>query len=701
MMEEKMEEKVELRIGDGTLIFETGKIARQANGSALVKYEGSAVLATACASKTEAKGMDYLPLTVDYREKFYAAGKIPGGYFKREGKPSEKEIIVSRLIDRPIRPLFPKGFKREIQVLITTMSTDQIHPPDILAMNGASVALGLSDIPLLKLVGAVRVGLIGDRYIINPTYNQIEEACLDLVVAGTEDAIVMVEGSACEVSEDELLDGISFAEPYIREIIGVQKELIAKAGKKKVEVVEKVLPDDFVKAVSAIAYPLFEKACFVEGKLARQAALEEATEQIVSKVKEQYGEESIAGIEEILQGVEREIVRKSILERGIRTDGRGLKDIRSISIELNLFPRTHGSAMFTRGETQSIAVTSLGTVTDEQRYDDIEGEGTKSFMLHYNFPPFSVGEVSGRLSPGRREIGHGYLAERSIKPVMPKKEEFPYTVRVVSEITESNGSSSMATVCAGTLSLLSAGVPLRNSVAGVAMGLVYENGRYAILTDILGLEDHLGDMDLKVAGTKIGITGFQMDVKVSGISKQILREALEQAKEGRLQILDRMAQVIEKPVESVSRYAPKILTLKVPKEKIATIIGPGGKMIRSIIEETGANIWVEDDGTVTISVVGNGDAQKAYDRIKVLSEDIEVGKVYEGEVKRIMDFGAFIEVLPGKEGLCHISQLEHRRVNKVSDVLKVGDKVKVKVTEIDALGRINLSRKALLPRGPR
>lgn len=696
-----MEEKAELRIGDGTLVFETGKIARQANGSALVKYEGSAVLATACASKTEAKGMDYLPLTVDYREKFYAAGKIPGGYFKREGKPSEKEIIVSRLIDRPIRPLFPKGFKREIQVLITTMSTDQIHPPDVLAMNGASVALGLSDIPLLKLVGAVRVGLIGDRYIINPTYNQIEEARLDLVVAGTEDAIVMVEGSACEVSEDELLDGISFAEPYIREIIGVQKELIAKGGKKKVEVVEKVPSEDFVKAVSEIAYPLFDKACFIGGKLARQAALDEAREQVISKVEDLYGEESIVGIEEILQGVEREIVRKSILEKGFRTDGRGLKDIRPINIELNLFPRTHGSAMFTRGETQSIAVTSLGTVTDEQRYDDIEGEGTKSFMLHYNFPPFSVGEVSSRLSPGRREIGHGYLAERSIKPVMPKKEEFPYTVRVVSEITESNGSSSMATVCAGTLSLLSAGVPLRNSVAGVAMGLVYENGRYAILTDILGLEDHLGDMDLKVAGTMSGITGFQMDVKVSGISKQILREALEQAREGRLQILDRMAQVIEKPVESVSRYAPRILTLKVPKEKIATIIGPGGKMIRSIIEETGANIWVEDDGTVTISVVGDGDAQKAYERIKLLSEDIEVGRVYEGEVKRVMDFGAFIELLPGKEGLCHISQLEHRRVNKVSDVLKVGDRVKVKVTEIDALGRINLSRKVLLPKGPR
>ncbi len=692
-----MEEKSELSIGEGTMIFETGKIARQANGSTLVKYEGTEVLATACTSKTEAKGMDYLPLTVEYREKFYAAGKIPGGFFKREGRPSDKEILVSRLIDRPIRPLFPRSFRREIQVLVTTMSTDQINPPDILAMNGASLAVGLSDIPLLKLIGAVRIGLIGNNYIINPTYNQIEEGKLDLVVAGTEDAIVMVEGSACEVTEDEILEGISFAESYIREIIAVQKGLISRSGKKKIEVHEETIPDDFARTVRELAYPLFEKSCFVPGKLARQAAIEEACEQTIAKVREQFGEEASAGIGGILEDVEKEIVRSSILQKGLRTDGRGLKDIRPISIELNLFPRTHGSAMFTRGETQSIAVTSLGTVTDEQRYDDIEGEGTKAFMLHYNFPPFSVGEVSNRFGPGRREIGHGYLAERSIRPVMPKKEEFPYTVRVVSEITESNGSSSMASVCAGTLSLLSAGVPIKDSVAGVAMGLVYQNDRYAILTDILGSEDYLGDMDFKVAGTRNGITGFQMDVKMSGISKQLLREALEQAREGRLQILDRMAQVIEKPVESVSRYAPKILTLKVPKEKIGTIIGPAGKMIRSIIEETGANIWVEDDGTVTISVVGDGDAQKAYDKIKLLSEDIEVGKAYEGEVKRIMDFGAFIEVLPGKEGLCHISQLEHSRVNKVSDVLKVGDRVKVKVTEIDALGRINLSRKALLP----
>jgi len=692
-----MEEKITIKVGEGTLIFETGKIAKQANGSAFVKYEGAAVLATACASRSEVKGLDYLPLTVNYIEKYYAAGKIPGGFFKREGRPSDKEILVSRLIDRPLRPLFPKGFRYEIQVLATTMSTDQIHPPDILAINGASVALGVSDISLQKLVGAVRVGLIGDEYIINPTFSQKEEGRLELVVAGTEDAIIMVEGGACEVTEEELLGGITFAESYIKEIIKVQQELVDRVGKQKIEVVDEAVDEEFVSVVRKIALPLYEKACFVPHKLQRQSAIEEAGEKIIAQIKDQFGEEIPCSIYEILEDVEKEIVRQSILLKGERTDGRGLKDIRPIAIELDILPRTHGSALFTRGETQSIAVTSLGTVTDEQRYDNIEGEGTKAFMLHYNFPPFSVGEVGNRLSPGRREIGHGHLAERAISSVMPHKEQFPYTVRVVSEITESNGSSSMASVCSGTLSLLSAGVPIRDSVAGVAMGLVYEDGKYAILTDILGSEDHLGDMDFKVAGTRKGITAFQMDVKVGGISKQIMEEALEQAKAGRLYILDEMAKAITEPVDSISSYAPKILTLKISPDKIGTVIGPAGKMIRSIIEETGANVWVEDDGSVTISSKGEGDAQKAYDMVKRLTEDIEVGKVYEGEVKKIMDFGAFIEVLPGKEGLCHISKLEHRRVNKVTDVLRVGEKVKVKVTEIDSLGRINLSRKAVLP----
>jgi polyribonucleotide nucleotidyltransferase len=693
-----MEESVQIKIGEADLIFESGKIARQANGSVTVLYEGSVVLATACTAKGEGKALDYLPLTVNYSEKYYAAGKIPGGFIKREGRPKDKEILVSRLIDRPIRPLFPKGYVNEIQVIVTTISADQVNPPDVLAMNGASLALGISDIPLMKLIGAVRVGLIDGQYIINPTFNQIEESKLDLVVAGTRDEIVMVEGGANEVLEDELLNGISFAERYIREIITVQEELVNRVGKPKIEVREEPVNDEVRGTVRNIALPLYQEACFVHTKMERQDALESASEKVIAAVQEKFGEEVIPRVYELLEEIEREIVRKSILESGKRSDGRGLKDIRSISAEINILPRTHGSALFTRGETQSLAITSLGSVNDEQRLDDIEGEGSKSFMLHYNFPPFSVGEVKFTGSPSRREIGHGHLAERAIGAVMPSKDDFPYTVRIVSEITESNGSSSMASVCAGTLSLLSAGVPIKSSVAGVAMGLVYEDGKYAILTDILGSEDHLGDMDFKVAGTKNGITAFQMDIKIGGISRDIMKQALEEANEGRLFVLDRMGKVISEPASSVSTYAPKIFTINVPTDKIGTIIGSGGKTVRSIIEKTGADIWVTDDGTVTISSKNNDSAQMAHEMIRKLTEDVEIGKIYEGKVKRVTDFGAFIEVLPGKEGLCHISKLDFRRVNKVTDVLRVGDTVKVKVTDIDSMGRINLSRKDALPR---
>jgi polyribonucleotide nucleotidyltransferase len=693
-----MTEKVELKIGNGTIIFETGKIARQANGSALVTYEGSVVLATACSSKEDVKGIDYLPLTVHYMEKYYAAGKIPGGFIKREGRPKDKEIIVARLIDRPIRPLIPKEFRKDIQIITTTISADQINPPDILAMNAASIALALSDIPFKKLIGAVRVGMKNGQYVINPSFLHIQEGEMDLVVAGTEDAIVMVEGGTNEVSEEQIIEGISFAEPYIREIIEVQKEIVARAGKEKLTVKIESVPEDFKEAVRNIAYPLYREATFVLGKVARQAALEKAAEAIIEEMKEKFDEEHLSHIYDILEDVEREIVRKSILEEKKRTDGRGLKDIRPISIDLNVLPRTHGCALFTRGETQSLAITSLGTVSDEQRFDDIEGEGTKNFMLHYNFPPFSVGETGSMGSPGRREIGHGHLAERAIASVMPSKDEFPYTVRVVSEITESNGSSSMASVCAGTLSLLTAGVPLKDSVAGVAMGLVYEGGEYAILTDILGSEDHLGDMDFKVAGTKKGITALQMDIKISGISKDIMMEALLQAREGRLSILETMAEAINTPAQNISAYAPKILTMKVPKEKIGVIIGPGGVMIRSIIEKTGSDVDIDDDGVVTLTSKDEEAVKKAADMIQALTEEVQVGKIYQGRVKRIMDFGAFIEILPGKEGLCHISQLDFHRVNKVSDVLKVGDTVAVKVRDIDNQGRINLSRKDALPR---
>jgi len=687
----------EVEIGEGKLVFESGRIARQANGSALISYEGSAVLATACTSR-DSRVLDYLPLTVDYIEKFYAAGKIPGGFFKREGRPGEKEILTSRLIDRPIRPLFPKNYRREIQIIATTMSMDQINPPDVLAMNGASLALGLSDIPCQKLIGAVRVGLLEGNYIINPTFQQIDDLKLNLMIAGTRDAIIMVEGEALEASEQELLDGLSFAEPHIRRIIEAQEELVSEHGKKKIEVADEELDEAIVEQTREAAYPLYEKACFIPQKLERQNALAEAGEKVISEMRDKLGDEVPGYLYEVLENVEKEIVRKAILDEKKRTDGRGPSDIRPITIETAILPRTHGSALFTRGETQAIAITSLGTVVDEQRYDNIEGEGTKAFMLHYNFPPFSVGEVKGRLAPGRREIGHGNLAERAIRPMMPQKEDFPYTVRVVSEITESNGSSSMATVCASTLSLLSAGVPIKSSIAGVAMGLVVEGDRYTVLTDILGSEDHLGDMDFKVAGTENGITAFQMDVKVSGISKTIMEKALEQAREGRMFILGKMRDAIAEPAAEISSFAPKILTMRVPQDKIGTVIGPSGKMIRSIIEETGAQIWVEDDGKVTISSEGTGDAERAFDMVSKLVEEVEVGKVYDGEVKKIMDFGAFIEVLPGKEGLCHISQLEHHRVNKVTDVLNVGDKVQVKVTGIDQLGRMNLSRKVLLPR---
>jgi polyribonucleotide nucleotidyltransferase len=693
-----MEEKIELKIGNRALVFETGKIAKQANGSALVTYEGSVVLTTACTSMQEVKDIDYLPLTVHYKEKYYAAGKIPGGFIKREGRPKDKEILVSRLIDRPIRPLFPKEYRKDIQIISTTISTDQINPPDILAMNGASIALGLSDIPFLKLIGAVRVGMIAGEYVINPTYTQIEEGLMDLVVAGTEDAIVMVEGGANEVSEEAILEGISFAERHIKEIIAIQKELVAKVGKNKGEVIVESIPDDFSEDVRTIAYPMYKEACFVQGKLNRRAALEKASNDTIEQIREKYGEELLPQVHEVLENVEREIVRNSILKEKKRSDGRGLQDVRPISIELNVLPRTHGSALFTRGETQSFAITSLGTVSDEQRFDDIEGEGTKNFMLHYNFPPFSVGEVGSFGGPGRREIGHGNLAERAIAPVMPMKEEFPYTVRVVSEITESNGSSSMASVCSGTLSLLCAGVPLKDSVAGVAMGLVYEDGNYAILTDILGSEDHLGDMDFKVAGTRRGITALQMDIKISGISKDLMKQALEQAREGRLFILDKMAEVINAPAQNISAYAPKIMTINVETDKIGLIIGPGGKTVRSIIEKSGAEVNIDDNGTITLSSKDEGAVKKAYDMICTMTEEVEVGKTYEGRVKRIMDFGAFIEILPGKEGLCHISQLDHKRVNKVTDVLKVGDTVTVKVRDIDAQGRINLSRKEVLPR---
>lgn len=682
--------QVKLRIRDDDLILETGRMAKQTNGTVFARYAGSAVLATVCASEKVLEGIDFVPLSVDYNEKYYAGGKIPGGFFKREARPRDKEILVSRMIDRPIRPLLSKKFGREIQVVPTTVATDQINPPDVLGMIAAFAAVFISDIPFSGPVAAVRVAAIDDELIVNPSFEQIGKSKLDILVAGTEQGITMVEGGADEVSEDLMIRAIEEAQTTIKELCRIQHELRKVAGKDKAPLQEADKPLDFKDQLWAKAYPGLEQACFVEGKQNRSSAIKKVRGQVLEEFSEQISAEQGPLVDKVFEEMEYEIVRKSILERGIRTDGRKPEDIRPISCEIDVLPRTHGSALFTRGETQALAITTLGTVYDEQIMDDIEGNTRKSFMLHYNFPPFSVGET-GRLGTGRREIGHGHLAERALKKVLPPKEEFPYTIRVVSEILESNGSSSMATVCSGTLSLLNAGAPIRKSVAGIAMGLIKEGDRFVVLSDILGEEDHMGDMDFKVAGTAEGITAFQMDIKIEGVDAEVLKEALERARQGRLHILSVMNETISEPRSSISDYAPKIISMKINEDKIGAIIGPGGKTIKGITEATGAQVSVDDDGTVTIYCRDKEKAEEAQRMIESLIVEPEVGKVYTGTVKRIMDFGAFIEFLPGKEGLCHISKLSRRHVESVTDVLEEGQQVPVKLIEIDRLGRINLS----------
>ncbi len=682
--------QVKLRIRDDELILETGRMAKQTNGTVFARYAGSAVLATVCASEKVLEGIDFVPLSVDYNEKYYAGGKIPGGFFKREARPRDKEILVSRMIDRPIRPLLSKKFGREIQVVPTTVATDQINPPDVLGMIAAFAAVFISDIPFGGPVAAVRVAAIDDELIVNPSFEQIGKSKLDILVAGTEQGITMVEGGADEVSEDLMIRAIEEAQTTIKELCRIQHELRKVAGKDKAPLQEADKPLDFKDQLWAKAYPGLEQACFVEGKQNRSSAIKKVRGQVLEEFSEQISAEQDPLVDKVFEEMEYEIVRKSILERGIRTDGRKPEDIRPISCEIDVLPRTHGSALFTRGETQALAITTLGTVYDEQIMDDIEGNTRKSFMLHYNFPPFSVGET-GRLGTGRREIGHGHLAERALKKVLPPKEEFPYTIRVVSEILESNGSSSMATVCSGTLSLLNAGAPIRKSVAGIAMGLIKEGDRFVVLSDILGEEDHMGDMDFKVAGTAEGITAFQMDIKIEGVDAEVLKEALERARQGRLHILSVMNETISEPRSSISDYAPKIISMKINEDKIGAIIGPGGKTIKGITEATGAQVSVDDDGTVTIYCRDKEKAEEAQRMIESLIVEPEVGKVYTGTVKRIMDFGAFIEFLPGKEGLCHISKLSRRHVESVTDVLEEGQQVPVKLIEIDRLGRINLS----------
>lgn len=686
-----MKHTVSCQIGNETMVLETGRMAKQANGAVFATYGGSAIIATACCSSTATEGLDFVPLTVEYNEKYYAAGKVPGGFIKREARPKDKEILVSRIIDRPMRPLFDKSFGREIQVVPTCVSADQINPPDILAVNAASAAVHISDIPFAGPIAAVRVCLVGDEYVVNPTFAQIEASRLEIVVAGTAVGITMVEGGAQEATEEEMLAAIECAKKPIGEICAAIEQLRTLAGKEKLPLAPLAIKLNREDEIRAFAEPKLTVALFTKVKQERakavSLAIKETETAFADALTDDIQKKLFSGLMDELQY---NILRSSILDKGLRVDGRGLENIRPITCEIGVLPRTHGSALFTRGETQSLGVTTLGTVDDEQVLDDIEGDRRERFMLHYNFPPYSVGEV-GRLGTGRREIGHGDLARKAIEPMLPPKEKFPYTIRQVSEILESNGSSSMATVCSSSLSLMDAGVPLRKPVAGIAMGLITDNHRYAVLSDILGDEDHLGDMDFKVAGTRDGITGFQMDIKISSVSTEILRKALDQARRGRLHILSIMEQTIAAPATDISPFAPKVVSTKVDQDKIGMIIGPSGKNIKGLSEKYDVQINVNEEGEVTIYGKNQKDAYAARDAILGLVEEPEVGKVYTGTVKRIMDFGAFVEILPGKEGLCHISKLSKDRVEKVTDILKEGDQVQVKLMEIDHMGRLNLA----------
>ena len=689
--------RVSYKIGDEELILETGLMAKQTNGTVYAQFGGSAIIATVCASGEAKEGLDYVPLTVDYNEKYYAAGKIPGGFIKREGRPKDKEILVSRLIDRPMRPLFDIAFGRDIQIVPTCVSTDQVNPPDILSVIASSAAVHISDIPFNGPIAAVRVGYIDGEYILNPTYEEIEKGDLEIVVAGTKDGFTMVEGGANEVSEELMLGALAKAEEFIKIMCKLQDDLRELVGKEKLPLAPLEVALENKEAMLSEAYAKMETACFVKGKMERREAISEVKAALKEKYAEQLEDEIQAKLfASLFEEMEYKILRKSILDKSLRVDGRSPTDIRHISCEIDLLPRPHGSALFTRGETQALAVTTLGTSLDEQVYDDIDGDRSENFILHYNFPPYSVGEV-GRMGTGRREIGHGNLARRSLEAMMPSREEFPYTVRVVSEIMESNGSSSMASVCGGTLSMLAAGVPMKKPVAGIAMGLITEGSadnpyeRYAVLSDILGEEDHLGDMDFKVAGTEDGITGFQMDIKIAGVTTEIMTKALSQAKDARLHILNIMNKTISKPASSISKYAPKIESMKIDVDKIGALIGPGGKTVKGISALYGVTINTDDDGTVTIygkTAAATEDAKRA---VKGIVEDPEVGFIYNGTVKRIMDFGAFVEILPGKEGLCHISKFSRSKINAVSDVVKEGQQIPVKLLEIDKMGRLNLS----------
>ncbi|MFQ5705926.1 MAG: polyribonucleotide nucleotidyltransferase [bacterium] len=685
----------QIEIDGKTYSIETGKVAKQANGSVWVRVEDTIVMAAVVGATEPTEGLDFFPLTVEYRERAYAAGKIPGGFFKREGRPSENEILNARIVDRSIRPLFPKGYKNEVQVMVYVLSADKENDPDVLAVTGASAALYISDLPFYDPIAAVRVGRIKGEYVVNPTFAELEESDIDLVVSATRESSVMVEGEAKEISEQDMLGALQFGHEKVKQILTLEQKLFEKVGKAKMEVHPDEPPEEIVKKTTEVVEPQIHRIFSITEKQQRHDFVHELKEAAVEGLSEAYPD-CEKEVSEIVHDIEKQVIRNKIVTEGKRIDGRGLDDIRPISCEVGVLPRAHGSALFTRGQTQALAATTLGTKIDEQKMEELEGAFWKTYMLHYNFPPFCVGEIRPIRGVSRREVGHGHLAERAIKPAIPSDTVFPYTLRIVSDILESNGSSSMATVCAGSLSLMDAGVPLKTPIAGIAMGLIKEEDNYVILTDILGDEDHLGDMDFKVAGSNEGITAFQMDIKVKGIPAEVLEQALEKARVARLKVLDIMNQTLDKPRDEISPYAPTITTIKIGVDNIGTVIGPGGKMIREITEKSGATINIEDDGTVMIASTDPSGSKMALSMIEQLVQEPESGQTYIGKVKKITNFGAFVEFLPGKEGLLHISEIAHHRINRVEEYLKVGDEIEVKLLKIDSGGKFDLSRKALL-----
>ena len=689
-------EKVEIDI-DGKLIsIEAGDLARQAGGAVIVRQGDTMLLVTATMAGQAREGIDFFPLTVDYREKTYAAGKIPGNFFRREARPGDIETLTCRLIDRPIRPLFPKAFKNETQVVALVISHDQTNPPDVNAITGASAALMISDIPFETPIAGARISRVDGKLIFNPTYEDTANSDLNLVMAGTADGIVMVEAGANEASEDDLMAALEFGHERIKPLIEIQIKLRGLLGKEKLVVEAPQVDEELKSKIHEKTAAKLTEAMQISGKHERSDTIKQIREDFKAELSPEELEEKAGAIKELFHDLEKDIVRNLVLDKHYRVDGRGLADVRPITIQVGYLPRVHGSAVFTRGETQALVSTTLGTASDEQRIDSLEYKGTKSFFLHYNFPAFCTGEVKFLSGPGRREIGHGMLAERSLIPILPDKDKFPYTIRIVSEILESNGSSSMASVCGGSLSLMDAGVPIKAPVAGIAMGMIKDGDRVAILSDILGSEDHLGDMDFKVTGTLKGINSLQMDIKIGGLSHDLMAKALEQAKEGRLHILGEMDKALQSPREEMSQYAPRIVTITVPKDKIRDVIGPGGKVIREIIDKTGVSIDINDDGVVSIASTDEDSAKRAVEFVQNIVQEVEIGKIYLGKVKKIVDFGAFVEIFPGTDGLVHISQICDRRIKNVSDEIQEGDEIKVKVIDVDQQGRVKLSRKEAL-----